>query len=80
MSNRTVYEVAPRGGDSNREWTVKRRGVERPLHVEKTKAEAVAMGVALGRANMPPQLFIKLANGKIEEERTYGDDPFPPAG
>jgi hypothetical protein len=40
----------------------------------------VAKGIELGRANMPSQLLIKLANGKIEEERTYGDDPFPPAG
>ena len=45
MSNRTVYEVAPRGD----EWTVKRRGVERPLHVEKTKAEAVGKGIELAR-------------------------------
>ena len=76
MSNRTVYEVAPRGD----EWTLKKRGVERPVHVEATKDAAVAKGIELGRANMPSQLIIKLANGKIEEERTYGDDPFPPAG
>ena len=76
MTSRTVYEVAPRGG----EWTVSKRGVERPLHVEETKDAAVAKGIALGHNNVPAQLIIKKANGQIEEERTYGNDPYPPAG
>jgi len=26
------------------------------------------------------QLIIKKQNGRIQEERTYGQDPFPPKG
>ncbi len=76
MTSRTVYEVAPRGG----EWTVKKRGVERPLHVETTKALAVAKAAELTRGDVPSQLLIKRADGTIEDERTYGNDPYPPAG
>lgn len=76
MTTRTVYEVAPRGV----EWTVKKHGDQRPSHVEATKAAAVAKGRELGRNNPPSQLLIKRADGTIEEESTYGDDPFPPRG
>lgn len=76
MPSRAVYEVAPRGS----EWTVKKRGLERPLHVETTKAVAVEKGVEVARKHAPSQLLIKRADGTIEDERTYGNDPYPPAG
>ena len=76
MTSRTVYEVAPRGA----EWTVSKRGVDRPIHVESTKAVAVDKAAEIARGNEPSQLLIKRADGTIEDERTYGDDPYPPAG
>jgi len=54
MASRTVYEVAPRGA----EWTVKKRGVDRPLHVESTKAVAVNKAAEIARNDEPSQLLI----------------------
>lgn len=76
MTTRIVCEVAPRGA----QWTVSRRGVERPLHVESTKAVATTKAVEVARNNVPSQLLIKRADGTIEDERTYGNDPYPPTG
>jgi len=76
MASRTLYEVAPRGA----EWTVKKRGVDRPLHVESTKAVAVDKAAEIARNDEPSQLLIKRGDGTIEDERTYGNDPYPPAG
>jgi hypothetical protein len=45
-----------------------------------TKAAAVDAGVAVARRNAPSQLLIHRADGTIEDERTYENDPFPPRG
>lgn len=37
-------------------------------------------GVNVARANRPSQLLIQRRDGTIEDERTYGDDPYPPKG
>ncbi|MFH6681001.1 DUF2188 domain-containing protein [Clavibacter michiganensis] len=34
----------------------------------------------MARANQPSQLIIHQSDGTIEDERTYGNDPFPPRG
>lgn len=44
------------------------------------KSTAIDAGVALARRNQPSQLVIHRVDGTIEDERTYGDDPFPPRG
>ena len=54
MTTRNVYEVAPRGA----EWTVKKRGVDRALHVEATKVVAVEKGAEAARNDKPSQLLI----------------------
>ncbi len=54
MASRTVYEVAPRGAA----WTVKKRGVDRPLHVESTKAVAVNKAAEIARNDELSQLLI----------------------
>lgn len=73
---RTVYEVGPVGAD----WYVKRRRASRADSIHPTKPPAISRGVELAKANQPSQLIIKRANGTIEDERTYGNDPFPPRG
>ena len=73
---RTVYEVYPNGD----RWAVKRRGSERADSLWSTKKEAIDRGVQLARANQPSQLIIKRRDGTIEDERTYGEDPYPPPG
>lgn len=45
-----------------------------------TKQPAIDAGVTRARSNQPSQLVIHLADGTIEDERTYGDDPYPPRG
>lgn len=74
--NRTVYWVKP--ADSG--WRVEREGAERAAVVCDTKNEAIGRGVEMARNQQPSQLMIQAGDGTIEEERTYGDDPFPPRG
>ncbi|EHU4917199.1 DUF2188 domain-containing protein [Vibrio vulnificus] len=37
-------------------------------------------GVDIAKRNIPSQLTIKKKDGQIEDERTYGNDPYPPKG
>jgi hypothetical protein len=76
MSTRTVYDVAPNGDG----WHVKRRGAEKAASVHDTKIPAIEAGIEVARNNEPSQLVIHKADGTIEQERTYGNDPFPPRG
>lgn len=73
---RNIYDVSPNSG----RWSVKKRGAVSAAGTFDTKEAAVSFGVTLARNNMPSQLVIRRADGTIEEERTYGDDPYPPAG
>jgi len=45
-----------------------------------TKQAAVDAGRKVAHGNEPSQLVVHTADGKIETEYTYRDDPFPPAG
>lgn len=73
---RTVYEVAPDGS----QWTVKRRGAGQAAGRFDRKQPAIDRGVQLCKTHKPSQLVIKRQDGTIQDERTYGDDPFPPSG
>lgn len=59
-------------------WKVTLNGVR--LSGFDTKKEAVDHGIAVAKANQPSSLRIHKADGTIEEERTYGSDPYPPPG
>jgi hypothetical protein len=74
MSTRKRYEVVPAGTN----WSVKHAGAVLSNHA--LKSAAVDAGVKVAKANQPSQLLIHRADGTIEDERTYGDDPFPPKG
>ncbi|GAA3012847.1 DUF2188 domain-containing protein [Actinokineospora diospyrosa] len=74
MPTRKVYEVAPDGT----RWKVSHSGQVLSRHDK--KADAVDAGRRVAKANAPSQLIIKRANGTIEDESTYGDDPYPPRG
>lgn len=71
---RMVFHVVPNGTN----WEVKHSGNVLSKHL--FKQPAIDKGVAYAMANMPSQLIIHRADGTIEDERTYGQDPFPPAG
>jgi len=59
---------------------VKKRGAERADSLWDKKQDAIDRGVELAKANQPSQLIIKRRDGTIEDERTYGNDPYPPRG
>ena len=73
-SDRTVYRVQPEQG----EWKLS-KDAEKVGHF-KTQAEAVQEGRAQARASQPSQHLVHDHQGKIEDEATYQDDPFPPRG
>lgn len=71
---RKLYWVSPDSGD----WKVTHEG--RTLSRHYLKTAAVDAGVKVAKANIPSSLRIMRQNGTIEDERTYGADPFPPPG
>ena len=71
---RKRYDVVPNGSA----WRVTHQRMTLSNHAR--KPDAIDAGVRVARANMPSQLVIHRADGTIEDERTYGDDPFPPPG
>lgn len=71
---RKRWDVVPNGP----QWRLTHLGATVSNHL--TKQAAIDAGVAAARANQPSQLLIHRQDGTIEDERTYGDDPFPPRG
>ena len=76
---RIVFRVAPNGD----RWTVKRDGVLQSEH--QTKQPAVDAGSSSARREWeafkrPSQCVVHRADGTIEKEWTYGNDPYPPPG
>jgi hypothetical protein len=74
VSARNVYHVVPHGTY----WQVKHNGQVISTHF--TKQVAVESGRRVAHANMPSQLVLHNADGTIETEWTYGNDPYPPRG
>lgn len=78
-AKRVRFEVLP---DAEGGWSVTRDRVV--IGWQRLKAKAVAYGVdraqAVWKAGTPASLRIKRADGAYQEERTYGEDPFPPKG
>jgi hypothetical protein len=76
MGKREKFHVAP---DRDR-WKVQREGAKRPIKTFKNKKSAVDFGRKVTKNQPLGQLKIHKKNGTIQEERTYGKDPFPPKG
>lgn len=76
MSTRRIYDVAPRGD----RWAVKERGGARAIGVFDDKSAAVARAAQVARRHRESQIVIRRQDGTIQDERTYGNDPFPPKG
>ena len=74
MAARKRYSVEPDSGN----WKVTHQGQVLSRHI--LKPPAVDAGVKVAKANAPSSLVIKRADGTIEDERTYENDPFPPRG
>lgn len=76
MSKRTTYHVTPDGDG----WKVQKEGSNRASAQCDTKKEAVNRGRELAQNQTLSQLKIHKQDGTIQEERTYGKDPYPPKG
>jgi uncharacterized protein YdaT len=70
------YHVVSNDGS----WKVKGENSARASSVHETKAEAVNAARELAKSQGNTQVIIHKQNGRIQEERTYGHDPFPPEG
>lgn len=71
---RKLYVVSPDGTN----WQVTHAGSVLSRHY--TKEQAIQSGRSVAVANQPSQLQVRRANGTIEFEWTYGNDPYPPKG
>lgn len=71
---RTRYDVVPRGDD----WVVETDGKATPP----LPSKEMALDAAIRRAkdDAPAQVVVHREDGTIEDERTFGNDPNPPAG
>lgn len=71
---RNIVRVLPKNGS----WKVTYNSSEVSTYV--LKSVAVEKGKSLAKSNTPSQLVIYKADGTIETEHTYGNDPYPPRG
>jgi len=76
MSKRQTFHVVP----AKDGWNVKREGAQRPAKTFDIKKDAVDFGRRAAQHQPLGQLKIHKKDGTIQEERTYGKDPFPPKG
>jgi hypothetical protein len=73
---RIAIHVVPQDG----QWLVKIESNDKSEARYETKPEAVRVAVEMARRSQPSQVKIHKRDGTFQEERTYGDDPFPPRG
>lgn len=73
---RTTYYVLPH----ELGWQGKMEGAERSSVVANDKQEVIERTISLARNREPSSVIIHNADGSFQEERTYGDDPYPPEG
>lgn len=77
MTQRKTYEVSPHPDG----WQGKVQGGQRASVVTPTKVEATRETTSLAKNHDgPSQVIIKGADGRIQSERTYRQDPYPPKG
>lgn len=60
-------------------WGVKREGADRPSTVLPTKEQAIERAREIAKRE-EGSIVVHKENGQIQEERTYGKDPYPPRG
>ncbi|MCB5271281.1 MAG: DUF2188 domain-containing protein [Candidatus Cloacimonetes bacterium] len=58
-------------------WKVKEANAERAVKIFETKQGALHYGRALAQ-NQKAELVIHKADGKIQDKRSFGNDPCPP--
>ncbi|MCM3883668.1 DUF2188 domain-containing protein [Frankia sp. R82] len=71
MANHKVYQIVPSGGW----WQIRHENSFISTHRIKDEAIAVGQKIAIGK--QPSHLVVQRADGTVETEWTYGDDPVP---
>ena len=72
-TDRTVYHVVPTADQSR--WVVSRENNDSFREEYDTKDEAVRAAKQRARAEEPSQVKVHRADGNMDYESTYGDDP-----
>jgi len=77
MKQRTTYHVTPHpeGG-----WQGILEGADRASVKGDNKQAVLERTIELAKNNTPSSVRIHSQEGKLQEERSYGSDPFPPKG
>jgi len=73
MAKRRVLHVVHDKSDDS--WKIRKEGSERASSSHDTKADASQTAFERGRNTPNSQVKVHGMNGKIQEERTYGNDP-----
>lgn len=77
MTKRKTYHVVNEDGD----WKVQLENAQRASGVFETKANAIERARDLAKAAPLGQVIVhRQGDDVIQNEWTYGDDPFPPKG
>lgn len=76
MKDRKVYHVVPRVDG----WAGVGEGSGRASVTGDTKAEVVERTIEIAKQHPLSQVVIHKQDGSFQEERTYGQDPYPPQG
>ncbi len=74
---RKVIHVVPRGNEG---WAAKTEHTAKASVIKPTKEQAVKIAIKQAKNAGQGQVVIHGQNGQIQEERTYGNDPYPPKG
>ena len=74
---RKQYHVTQR---DDGKWQGKATDADRATAVGDTKKEVVARTTQTARKRGDSQVIIHKQDGTFQEERTYGNDPYPPKG
>lgn len=77
-SRRQSYDVQPAKGRAG--WDVVKEGTPTPISHHRTKDPAIDSAVAKAKHADLGEVRIKRLDGTIQDERTYGKDPYPPKG
>ena len=72
--DRTVLHVVPRSGH----WHVENG--DDAIATSDKKDTAIELAKEAAKKQEPSQVVVHGEDGQIQEEFTYGDDPFPPHG
>lgn len=75
QAGKKMYHLAPNDG----KWVVKKALAVRASKIFDNKMEAKIYAVKLAQ-NDKTELVIHGKDGRIQDRRSYGNDPFPPKG